>query len=187
MSDNPYAIGRRFPREILKAAARALFESGGSLEPIRELLAEARARLERGYFDPGDVCIRATLSKPLNAYAGHNTPHLAAARRLREELGVELGPGESVEYYIARGSGPKYARAKPVQFFKHEDVDILDVLNETYKLVARLVSAALGISPKKAFTMLMHREIVTAEHRKAKPAPKGLEDVREVRRKACSP
>gem|GEM_PF-4147169 len=173
---------RRFSREVLRSAAIAFFESGGSLEPVRALLAEAKAKLEKGDFDLRDVCMRATLSKPLHAYADHNTPHLAAARKLREELGVELGPGEAVEYYIAKGSGPKYLRAKPVQLFKPGDIDVADVLKEAYKLVAKMVSAARGTSPKEALTMLMHREIMPAEHKEAKLAlkkPKGIREIEE--------
>ena len=168
---------RRFSREILRSAAIAFFKSGGALEPVRTLLAKARAKLESGDFDPRDVCIRATLSRPLHAYADHNVPHLAAARKLKEELGVELGPGEAVEFYIAKGSGPKYLRAKPVQLFKPEDIDIADVLEEAYKLVARMVSAAHGISSKEALAALVHREIVPVEHEKARLTPEKPEGV----------
>jgi len=157
---------RKFSRDVLKRAAEALFKSGGELEGVREVLAEARTRLEKGLFDPEEVCLRATLDRPLDAYKGLNTPHLAAAARLRDELGVEVGPGESVEYYIARGSGAKYLRSKPIQLYTPDDVDVDDVMKEAYRLVVRLVSAALNVDGKTALTMLMHGEVSPAAVRR---------------------
>jgi DNA polymerase-2 len=119
--DTPVFI-KRIQGEMLK-----IMGGGRDVAAIASLVPATLARagefialLRAGGADPRELVIRRHLSREAEEYTT-NTANAAAARAL-DEAGVQLEPGESVEYVIVDASGRKRpAKAVPVPLYAAED------------------------------------------------------------------
>jgi len=89
------------------------------MRKMREVIREARRKLEQGDFSLDELCIRVRLGKDPEEYKPPYPPHVKAAMILRS-LGRDVRKGDEIAYVFVRHE----PRVMPVELARPEDIDV---------------------------------------------------------------
>lgn len=117
-------VRRDYPK-FIKEAQRKVMElllNGRSYAEVRDYVEKARKLIEGRKLKKEELVLVEQLAKKIEMYE-RTSKIKACAEWLKKEKGIELHRGMSVEIVIVKGTGPVNYRARPVQFFREEDLD----------------------------------------------------------------
>jgi DNA polymerase elongation subunit (family B) len=158
-------IVARMQREALQIVAEAHdYESYcRKLEEAREVLDRYLARLEDGTAPIEELIIRRRMTRPPEAYRQSNATAIAA--RQLDRSGVELRPGEIIEYIIT-DAGSNYSDDRFRAFTMWEGWRGYDVkeyqraLREAFKPLAHFARPAESATPHSSAEVALPRQVI---------------------------
>ncbi|MCW1296838.1 MAG: DNA-directed DNA polymerase [Candidatus Parvarchaeota archaeon] len=118
-------IRKDYPK-IIKEAQRKVIEiilKEDDIQKAKQIASEFRKRIENKSIDKSELILIEQLGKKLEMYE-RTSKIKSCAEWLKKEKGIELHRGMNLEIVIIKGKEPINYRARPVQFFDLDDIDI---------------------------------------------------------------